>query len=54
MYIADAYNQCVRRMTVMALNEHAETIEELVQVNKKGVYPQVYLLYSHESTNTDT
>ena len=36
VYIADAYNQCVRRMTVMALNEHAETIEELVQVKIKN------------------
>jgi hypothetical protein len=31
IFVADAYNQAVRRVTPLALNEAAETVEELVQ-----------------------
>ncbi|MGB1606289.1 MAG: hypothetical protein ACPIOQ_76885, partial [Promethearchaeia archaeon] len=31
IFVADAYNQCVRRLTPLVLNEAAETVEELVQ-----------------------
>ena len=33
MYIADAYNQCVRRLTPLVLNEAAESVEELIQAH---------------------
>ena len=39
MFVADAYNQCVRRLTPLVLNEAAETVEELVQAEVICINP---------------